>query len=49
MDIKEKELETIITLTSTDELEQFLKDNPGKIVSVTIQIVKGDADAEGPV
>ena len=46
MDTKKQEPETIITLTSTEELEQFLKDNPGKIVSVTIQIVKGDADAE---
>ena len=49
MDIKEQEPETIITLTSTEELEQFLKDNPGKIVSVTIQLEKGDDDAEGPV
>ena len=49
MDIKEQEPETIITLTSTEELEQFLKDNPGKIVSVTILLEKGDDDAEGPV
>ena len=49
MDIKEQEPETIITLTSTEELEKFLKDNPGKIVSVMIQIVKEDADAERSV
>ena len=49
VDIKEQEPETIITLTSTDELEQFLKDNPGKIVSVSIQFVEENADAERSV
>lgn len=37
MDKTEKEPESIITLTSVEELEQFLKDNPEKIVSVMIQ------------
>ena len=49
MEIMEENKDTIKTLNSIEELARFLKDNPGKIVSVTIQFVKGDADAEGPV
>ena len=46
MDNTEKEPETIITLTSMEELEQFIKDNPGKIVSVTIQFVEEGDDVK---
>jgi hypothetical protein len=38
--------DTIITLSSTDELARFLEDNPGKIVSVIIQFAEDNADAE---
>ena len=49
MDQEKEKQDTIITLSSTDELAQFLKDNPGKIVSVIIQFAEDKADAERTV
>ncbi len=47
MEEKEERKDTIKTLCSIAELAQFLKDNPGKIVSVEIQLTEVNADAEG--
>jgi len=46
MEVKEKKKDTIKTLCSIAELIRFLKDNPEKIVSVTIQFVEEDADVK---
>ena len=49
MEIKEENKDIIKTLNSIEELARFLKDNPEKIVSVSIQVVEEDADAERSV
>ena len=49
MEVKDENKDTIKTLCSLEELIRFLKDNPGKIVSVTIQFAEEDADAERSV
>ena len=46
----EVETKNNIILNSMEELSQFLKDNPGKIVNVTVELIKEkNADAETTV
>ena len=46
----EVETKNNIILNSMEELSQFLKDNPGKIVNVTVELIKEkNVDAETTV
>lgn len=49
MDINEDKAIPIVTVSSFEELEEFLENNPHRIINVQLEIDEDDEDAEGTV
>ena len=49
MDIDEDKIIPVVTVSSFEELEEFLEKNPHRIINVQLEIDEDEEDAEGTV
>lgn len=49
MDIDENKIIPVVTVSSFEELEEFLENNPHRIINVQLEIDEDEEDAEGTV
>ncbi|MCR4993384.1 MAG: hypothetical protein K6A45_10105 [Lachnospiraceae bacterium] len=49
MDIDEDKIIPVVTVSSFEELEEFLENNPHRIINVQLEIDEDEEDAEGTV
>ena len=49
MDVNEDKIIPVVTVSSFEELEEFLETNPHRIINVQLEIDEDEEDAEGTV
>ncbi len=49
MDVNEDKIIPVVTVSSFEELEEFLENNPHRIINVQLEIDEDEEDAEGTV
>ena len=49
MNIDEDKIIPVVTVSSFEELEEFLENNPHRIINVQLEIDEDEEDAEGTV
>lgn len=49
MDINEDAIIPVVTVSSFEELEEFLENNPHRLITVQLEIEEDNEDAEGTV
>ncbi len=49
MDVNEDKIIPVVTVSSFEELEDFLENNPHRIINVQLEIDEDEEDAEGTV
>ena len=49
MDVNEDKIIPVVTVSSFEELEEFLENNPHRIINVQLETDEDEEDAEGTV